>query len=64
MFTLPYSIYELIRKISTNSKQSRIVHRAFLFLLDCLHATNFILYFLSGKRFRAELKRIFSPKSC
>ena len=60
ILTLPFSIHELLRKLYPNKEkfQDRITQRVVLFLLDCLHATNFILYCLIGKKFRNELKNI------
>jgi hypothetical protein len=64
LFTLPYAIYELLRKLNPNSLafQNRFIHRAVLFFIDCLHATNFILYCLTGKKFRDELRNILKCK--
>ena len=60
ILTLPFSIYELLRKLNPNSLlfKNRISQRIVLFFLDCLHATNFILYCLIGKKFRDELLKI------
>jgi hypothetical protein len=60
VFTLPFSIHELFRKLYPTDKkfQNRIAQRTVLFFLDCLHATNFILYCLIGKKFRNELINI------
>ena len=63
--TLPFSIHELLRKLYPNQKifQNRFTQiRLVLFLLDCLHATYFILYCLIGKKFRNELKNILLSK--
>ena len=60
LLTAPYSIYEILRKMNPNSTKfkNRITQRVIIFFLDCLHATNFILYCLTGKKFRQELKII------
>ena len=61
VLTLPFSIYELLRKLYPHEQKfkNRTVQRVVLFLFDCLHATNFILYCLTGKKFRIELKNFF-----
>ena len=60
LFTFPYAVFELLRKLNPTvpAFKSRFTHRAVLFILDCLHSTNFILYCLTGKKFRDELKNI------
>jgi hypothetical protein len=58
--TVPYTVFELLRKFNVHPIfRNRILHRAVVLLLDCLHASNFILYCLSGKKFRRELKFLF-----
>ena len=60
ILTLPFSIHELSRKLYPQSKHfTRFTQRLVIFMLDCLNATNFILYCLVGKKFRKELKNIF-----
>jgi hypothetical protein len=58
--TMPYSTFELFRKIGVNRKwlRNRNIMRAFMMLIDINHATNFILYCATGQRFRTELKSI------
>ena len=65
LLTMPCSIYELIRKLNPNLTlfKKRAIHRAVLFLIDCLHASNFIMYCLTGEKFRNELKKLF-PFTC
>lgn len=60
IFTLPYSTYELLRKLGANSKwfKNRNLLRACMLLIDINHSTNFILYCLTAQRFRNELKNI------
>jgi hypothetical protein len=60
ILTMPYSAFELMRKIGANSPylKNRNVMRAFMLLIDINHATNFILYCLTAQRFRTELKDI------
>jgi hypothetical protein len=57
---MPYSTFELLRKIGVNRKwlKNRNIMRAFMMLIDINHATNFILYCATGQRFRTELKSI------
>jgi hypothetical protein len=63
LFTAPYTIFELMRNLNGNAVfNNRDLHRFVLFLLDCLHVTNFIFYCLIGKRFRKELKRFLKIK--
>jgi hypothetical protein len=64
LLTLPYSAFELLRKLNVNYKwlKNRNVMRAFMLLIDINHATNFILYCLTAKRFRNELKTIICAK--
>lgn len=57
VFTVPYATFELLRRFN-ESLRVRELQRAFVFFVDCLHATNFILYCLTGKKFRDELVRI------
>ena len=64
LLTLPYSAFELLRKLNVDYKwlKNRNVMRAFMLLIDINHATNFILYCLTAKRFRNELKTIVCTK--
>jgi hypothetical protein len=64
IFTLPFSIHELLRKLYPKEEkfQNITIQRIVLFLLDCLHATNFILYCLIGKKFRNQLINILKCK--
>ena len=64
ILTLPFSIHELHRKLYPYEKkfQNRITQRTVLFFLDCLHATNFILYCLIGKKFRNALMNVLLSK--
>lgn len=58
LLTLPYSTFELLRKLKINLDilKDRHALRSVMFLLDCLHAINFILYCLTGARFRHALE--------
>ncbi|CAF0870284.1 unnamed protein product [Brachionus calyciflorus] len=60
ILTLPYSTFELLRKLGFKSKwlKSRNLLRLVMLLIDINHATNFILYCLTAQRFRNELKII------
>lgn len=64
ILTLPFSIHELLRKLYPTEQKfkDRFTQRFVLFLLDCLHATNFLLYCLVGKKFRDQLKIILRCK--
>ena len=61
MLTLPYTTFELFRKLGSNWKlfKNRYALRFCMFLIDLNHSTNFVIYFLSTQRFRNELKGIF-----
>jgi hypothetical protein len=60
IFTLPYSAFELFRKLDVNTKlfKNRYAMRFCMFLIDLNHSTNFIFYCLTAQRFRDELKSI------
>ena len=63
LFTAPFAIIELMRKISLSKNlktffNNRDLHRVGHFLLDCLHVTNFIFYCVIARRFRLELTRV------
>jgi len=66
MLTMPYSLFELIRKFSNHDKFLQIIpldkerefQRATLLLIDLNHSTNFFFYVLSAERFRNQLKNI------
>lgn len=62
VLSFPYSAFELLRKLDFDFKflKSRQTLRFVLLLIDLNHATNFILYCLTGKKFRAEVKLIMS----
>ena len=64
ILTLPFSIHELLRKLYPKEEkfQNLTTQGIVLFLLDCLHATNFILYCLIGKKFRNQLINILKCK--
>ena len=63
ILTLPFSVFELLRKMNVNMKSInvRVAQRAVLLPLDILHTTNFI-FCLSGKKFRDSLKDLFTSK--
>ena len=58
VLSFPYSAFELLRKLNGNIKflKNRELNRFVLLLMDITHATNFILYCLTGQKFRKELK--------
>ena len=66
ILTMPYSLYELVRKLIDIRTLHRIVHkdnvrkfqRATLLLVDLNHSTNFIFYVMTAERFRNQLKLI------
>ena len=60
ILTLPYSICEILRKMSTNMKNliDRYAQRAITFPLDLLHAYNFFLYYLSSEKFRHTFSQV------
>ena len=66
ILTMPYSLYELVRKLIDIKTLHRIVHkdnvrkfqRATLLLVDLNHSTNFIFYVMTAERFRNQLKLI------
>jgi hypothetical protein len=64
ILTLPFSIHELLRKLYPKEEkfQNLTTQGIVLFLLDCLHAKNFILYCLIGKKFRNQLINILKCK--
>jgi hypothetical protein len=57
VFTLPYSTYELLRKLGVKFKwlKNRNVMRACMLLMDLNHSTNFIFYCLTAQKFRKAL---------
>ena len=64
LFTAPFTIFEVVRKISDDKSvtaflNSRDMHRLGHFLLDCLHVTNFIFYCVFARGFRSELRKFF-----
>jgi hypothetical protein len=60
VFTLPYATFELLRKLNLNIKwlKDRNAQRAVMLPIDFLHAINFFLYCLTGKKFRDVLFKI------
>ncbi len=69
--TLPYSLFELDRKLFNFQTLNLIVHkknlrqlqRASLFLVDLNHSTNFIFYFVCAEAFRNRLRNLFMCQS-
>lgn len=61
VLSLPYSAFDLLRKFDFQFEflKNRKVLRFVLLLVDINHATNFILYCITGQRFREELKAIY-----
>jgi hypothetical protein len=61
LLTLPYSTFDLLRKLGFNIKflRNRNAQRFVMFLLDCLHATNFLVYCVVCQKFRKHLNQIF-----
>ena len=62
IFTLPFAVHELWRKIKRSSTRSYLdkqSQRAVMVLFDLNHSMNFIFYCLTAERFRDELRRIF-----
>ena len=57
VFTLPYSTYELLRKLGVKFTwlKNRNVMRACMLLMDLNHSTNFIFYCLTAQKFRTAL---------
>lgn len=62
LFTLPYTICEILRKMSSNMRVliDRYAQRVIMFPLDLLHSCNFVLYYLSSQQFRSALFKIFT----
>ena len=60
VLSFPYSAFELLRRLNVNLPilKDRDTSRFLLLLLDINHATNFILYCLTGQKFRSELKAL------
>lgn len=65
ILSFPYSTYELLRRLNVTTftfltavLKNRNTSRFVLLLLDIKHATNFILYCLTGQKFRSELKSL------
>ena len=66
VLTLPYSLFELMRKTLHNDTFYSIIpkdrvrdfQRATLLLIDLNHSTNFIFYVLAAERFRNRLIKI------
>jgi hypothetical protein len=60
ILTLPYSIFELLRKLNVSFRflKSRTYLRACLFLIDLNHSTNFVFYCLTAQKFRSQLVEI------
>lgn len=58
VLSFPYSAFELLRKFNVNFKflKNRELFRFILLLMDITHATNFVLYCMTGQKFRKELK--------
>jgi hypothetical protein len=65
ILTFPYSAFDLLRKVNVNWKflKNRQLLRIVMLLVDINHATNFILYCLTGKKFRDELKSVLLCRS-
>jgi hypothetical protein len=65
ILTLPYSIYQLYFRITyKQAKHScfeKDLNRIVIALADLNHAINFILYCITGKKFRNELKVYIDP---
>lgn len=61
LLTFPYSIFDLFRKfgLKSNFLKNRVLLRSVMFLIDLNHSTNFVLFCLTARRFRIELKNIF-----
>ena len=61
VLTFPYSIFELFRKIGFKSSflKNRLLLRFVMLLIDVNHSTNFVLFCLTARRFRNELRYIF-----
>ena len=67
VLTLPYSLFELIRKFLEPKMfnqiipvdKVRIFQRATLLLIDLNHSTNFFFYILTAERFRIQLVNVF-----
>lgn len=57
ILSFPHSAFELMRKLNFQFAflRDRQANRFVLFFLDVQHATNFILYCLTGRKFRNEL---------
>ena len=67
LLTLPYSLFELDRKLFdcktlylfVDKKNLRKLQRTCLFLVDLNHSTNLIFYFICAETFRNKLNRLF-----
>lgn len=61
VLTFPYSIFELFRKLGfkPNFLRNRLLLRFVMLLIDLNHSTNFVLFCLTARRFRNELRYIF-----
>jgi hypothetical protein len=67
ILTGPFTILEVLRKMKLddtlkNTLTNRTLHRFSHFLLDLLHVSNFIFYFIFSHGFRLELSRLFFSK--
>jgi hypothetical protein len=60
IFTLPYTVCEILRKMNSNMKNliDRYAQRVITFPLDLLHAYNFFLYYLSSEKFRHAFSQV------
>ena len=61
ILSFPYFAFDFLRKLNFNYEwlKTRHVSRFIYLLIDLNHATNIICYFITSKRFRDEIKRIF-----